>query len=140
MHDPTAAPVTRDLAQVGALFADRTRARILLALLGGTPQPASALADAAGVSRSLASSHLRKLVEGGLLTVEPRGRQRLYRLAGQPVAHALEAVMLLAPPARISSLREANRGESLRRARLCYDHVVGVLGVGVTEALVERTC
>jgi DNA-binding transcriptional ArsR family regulator len=54
------------------------------------------LAGTAGVSPSLASSHLRKLVEGGLLVVEPVGRQRLLLLAPpasvhpRPALHGLE--------------------------------------------------
>jgi hypothetical protein len=77
-------------------------------------------------------------VDGGLVTVEPRGRQRLYAISGQPVADAVESLMQLAPPTRVRSLRDANRKENLRQARFCYDHLAGVLGVNVTEALVER--
>jgi DNA-binding transcriptional ArsR family regulator len=127
-----------DLARIGTLLADPKRAKILLALLSGTPQPASALADAAGASRSLASAHLRKLVDGGLVTVEPRGRQRMYEISGQPVADAIEGLMQLSRPTQVRSLRDANRKENLRQARFCYDHVAGVLGVNITEALVER--
>jgi DNA-binding transcriptional ArsR family regulator len=127
-----------DLARIGTLLADPKRAKMLLTLLGGSAESASALADAAGASRSLASAHLRKLVDGGLITVEPSGRRRLYRLAGAPVADALEALAQLAPPTQVRSLRDANRKENLRQARLCYDHLAGVLGVNVTEALVGR--
>lgn len=55
-----------------------------------------------GVSASLASSHLRKLVDG-LIVVEPAGRHRLFRLANA-VADALEGLLLLAPEASVRSL------------------------------------
>ncbi|MCO1658865.1 helix-turn-helix transcriptional regulator [Pseudonocardia sp. S2-4] len=110
---------------------------MLLALLGGRPMSASTLADVAGVSASLASSHLRKLVEGGLLVVEAAGRQRLFRLANA-VADAIEGLLLLAPPERVTSLRAAVRGQNLRRARMCYDHLAGTVGVAITEALADR--
>lgn len=126
-----------DLARIGALLADRTRVAMLLALLSGRAMSASALADAAGASASLASAHLRKLVDGGLLVVEPVGRQRLYRLANA-VADAIEALLLLAPPDRVTSLRASVRGQNLRRARLCYDHLAGTAGVALTEALTQR--
>jgi DNA-binding transcriptional ArsR family regulator len=126
-----------DLARIGALLADRTRVAMLLALLGGRPMSASALADVAGVSASLASAHLRKLVDGGLLVVESAGRQRLFRLANA-VADALEGLLLLAPPDRVTSLRAAVRGQNLRRARMCYDHLAGTVGVALTEALTAR--
>jgi DNA-binding transcriptional ArsR family regulator len=126
-----------DLARIASLLADRTRVAMLIALLGGRPMSASALADVAGASASLASAHLRKLVDGGLLVVEPAGRQRLYRLANA-VADAIEALMLLAPPERVSSLRAAVRGQNLRRARMCYDHLAGTVGVALADALADR--
>jgi DNA-binding transcriptional ArsR family regulator len=125
-----------DLARIGALLADRTRATILLTLLNGGLTPASALADRAEVSRSLASAHLRKLELGGLVRVEPRGRQRLYRLASQSIADALEVLILLAPALPVSSLRGATARDDLRRGRLCYDHLAGRAGVALTEHLV----
>jgi len=127
-----------DLASVAALMADRHRARMLLTLLGGTPQSGSALAEAAGISRSLASAHLKKLVAGGLVRARPSGRQQLYSIASEPVADALEILILLAPAQRPGSLGEATRARSLRWARMCYDHLAGAVGVSVTEALVGR--
>jgi DNA-binding transcriptional ArsR family regulator len=127
-----------DLASVAALIADRHRAQMLLTLLGGTPLPGSALAEAAGISRSLASAHLKKLVAGGFLRVQPSGRQRLYSIASEPVADAIEILTLLAPAARVHSLGDASRARSLRWARMCYDHLGGTVGVAVADALLER--
>jgi len=127
-----------DLASVAALMADRHRAQMLLTLLSGTPQSGSALAEAAGISRSLASAHLKKLVAGGLVRAKPSGRQQLYSIASEPVADALEILILLAPATKVSSLRDASRARSLRWARMCYDHLAGAVGVSVTEALLGR--
>jgi DNA-binding transcriptional ArsR family regulator len=127
-----------DLASVAALMADRHRAGMLLTLLGGTPQSGSALAEAAGISRSLASAHLKKLVTGGLVRAKASGRQQLYSIASEPVADALEVLILLAPAQRAGSLGEATRARSLRWARMCYDHLAGAVGVSVTEALIGR--
>jgi len=127
-----------DLAAVASLIADRHRAQMLLALLGGTPQSGSALAEAAGVSRSLASAHLKKLVAGGLVHAQASGRQQLYSIASAPVADALEILILLAPATKVRSLTDATRARSLRWARMCYDHLAGAVGVSVTEALVAR--
>jgi len=127
-----------DLASVAALMADRHRAQMLLTLLGGTPQSGSALAEAAGISRSLASAHLKKLVAGGLVRARPSGRQQLYSIASEPVADALEILILLAPPGQVRSLGDATRAKSLRWARMCYDHLAGAVGVSVTEALIGR--
>lgn len=127
-----------DLASVAALMADRHRAQMLLTLLGGTPQSGSALAEAAGISRSLASAHLKKLVTGGLVRAKTSGRQQLYSIASEPVADALEVLILLAPATKVRSLGDAARAKSLRWARMCYDHLAGAIGVSVTEALIGR--
>ena len=124
-----------DLAALGRLIGDPNRARILRMLLGGTPQSGSALASAAGISRSLASAHLKKLTAGGLVRAERSGRQQLYSIAAQPVADALETLLVFAPATPVRSLRGAARMRNLRWARMCYDHLAGVAGVAVTEAL-----
>jgi DNA-binding transcriptional ArsR family regulator len=127
-----------DLAAVASLIADRHRARMLLALLGGTPQSGSALAEAAGISRSLASAHLKKLVAGQLVRAQASGRQQLYSIASESVADALEILTLIAPATKARSLTDTTRARSLRWARMCYDHLAGVVGVSVTEALITR--
>ena len=126
------------LHETAGLIADRNRAQLLLVLLSGTPQSGSALAEAAGISRSLASAHLTKLVAGGLVQAEPSGRQRLYTIASPQVADAIEGLIHIAPPSEVRSLREATRSRSLRWARMCYDHLAGVVGVTVTDALLDR--
>jgi len=127
-----------DLARVAELMADRARSRMLLALTSGRELAASLLAEEAGVSRSTASAHLKRLTEGGLVAVRAEGRSRHYRLAGPEVAGAVERLIALAPPAPISSLRESTRAAQLRRARRCYDHLAGRLGVGVMAGMLER--
>jgi DNA-binding transcriptional ArsR family regulator len=124
-----------DLAAVAALMGDANRASMLLALLGGQELPAHELAARAGASSSLASAHLRKLTDGGLLVAERRGRNRYYRLTDRHVAEAIEALLAVAPTRRARSLRESNRGEAIRRARTCYDHLAGELGVALTDSL-----
>lgn len=126
-----------DLSAVGSLLSDRTRATILLTLLNGGMTSASALASRADVSRPLASAHLRKLTEGGLITVEPHGRHRFYRLSSQRVADALESLILLSPAAPVSSLRGSQESIGLQRGRLCYDHLAGRLGVVLTRQMTE---
>ena len=127
-----------DIAAVGALLADRARASMLEALLSGEATTAGELAFQAGVSRSGASAHLRRLREGGLVTEEVAGRNRLFRLASPELAEALEALARVAPTRAASGLREAETMRALKRARTCYDHLAGELGVAVTEALVRR--
>jgi DNA-binding transcriptional ArsR family regulator len=127
-----------NVAGVAALIGDPTRAALLCALLDGGALPATELAYRGAASPQAASAHLRKLVDGRLLTVTVSGRQRLYRLAGREVAEALEALSSVAPRPRIVSLTQSIASERLRDARTCYDHLAGRLGVAVTDGLAAR--
>jgi DNA-binding transcriptional ArsR family regulator len=127
-----------NLAAAATLLAGPARAELVLAALADGPLCASELASRAGVSRSTASGHLRRLVEGGFLVVAADGRNRRYRLAGSEVAEAVEALSRVAPPRPARSLRDANRNELIREARTCYDHLAGRLGVAFAAALERR--
>jgi DNA-binding transcriptional ArsR family regulator len=127
-----------DIAALASLLADPARCKVLLALDDGRALPASVLADEAGVSRPTASSHLGKLTDGGLLTVETHGRNRYYRLAGPEVGALLEQLGCLAPTLPVRSLRDGTRAARLRSARTCYDHLAGRLGVAVMGTLLDR--
>jgi len=126
-----------DVASVAALFADRTRARVLVALSDGRALPASVLATEAGVSPQAASAQLSRLQAAGLLAVEQSGRHRYYRIAGDEVTAILEALAQLAPAQPVRSLRQSTRAAALRSARACYDHLAGKLSVELTQALVD---
>ena len=127
-----------DIASIGALVADPGRARILLALGDGRALPASVLADEAGVAASTASAHLGKLVKGGMLRVERHGRHRYFRLAGPEVGELIEALARISPPAPVRSLKQGNKAQAVRFARTCYDHLAGMLGTQLMEALLEQ--
>jgi DNA-binding transcriptional ArsR family regulator len=125
-----------DLARTAALIGDPGRAKVLRALADGRELPASVLAHEAGVAPSTASVHLAQLVDGGLVVAESRGRHRYYRLARPEVARAMEALAEIAPAAPIRSLREGTKAEAIRKARTCYDHLAGRLGVAIMSSLV----
>jgi DNA-binding transcriptional ArsR family regulator len=127
-----------DLAAVAALMGDPARAAILDALMSGQSLTAGELSTKACVSPQTTSSHLNKLREGGLVTVESVGKRRFYEIANHDVAHAIEALCLIAPPKNVRSLKSSFEADALRRSRTCYDHLAGKLGVAVTESLVKQ--
>jgi DNA-binding transcriptional ArsR family regulator len=127
-----------DIASIGALIADPGRARILLALGDGRALPASVLADEAGVAASTASAHLGKLVKGGMLRVERHGRHRYFRVSGPEVGELIEALARISPPARVRSLKQGSKAQAVRFARTCYDHLAGMLGTQLMEAMLEN--
>ena len=135
---PSPAPHEPRLARVAALVADASRSRMLSYLLGGELASAGELARAASVSAATASGHLAQLLDGGLVVCEPRGRHRYYRIADADVAHALEALAMVAE--RGSHAREwAHPARArLRFARCCYGHLAGQFGVAVFDGLRAR--
>jgi len=137
---PTASTTGTDLAALASLLADSTRAAFCLALLDGRAWTAGELARHAGVAASTATEHLHLLVHGGLLAEERQGRHRYVRLAGEQAAELIEQLALFAPrtDAPPPTLSAASRNKALARARTCYDHLAGTLGVSITDAMTDR--
>jgi DNA-binding transcriptional ArsR family regulator len=124
-----------NIAAVAELISDPSRAAMLDALMGKQALPAGELARRAGIAPQTASTHLSKLVDGGLLLLIRQGRHRYYQLASADVARALEALATIAPTAEVHSQRESLAVEQLRSARTCYDHLAGKLGIQLIQAL-----
>lgn len=124
-----------DIALVGSLVGDPARANMLASLMTGRALTATELAQEAGVTPQTASTHLARLVDGGLLAAEKQGRHRYFRLADPDVAHALEALMGLAARAGHLRVRTGPRDPEMRQARVCYDHLAGDLGVRLFDRL-----
>jgi len=123
------------LARVAAMVADPARSRMLSYLLSGEYASAGELARAASVTAATASGHLAKLSDARFVVCEPRGRHRYYRLADAEVAHALEALALVAERDVHDRAWSHPARQRLRYARCCYGHLAGRLGVAVFDAL-----
>jgi DNA-binding transcriptional ArsR family regulator len=61
------------------------RRRQILDVLAGGERPVNDLVSLLGLAQPLVSKHLRVLREVGLVDVREEGRQRMYRLNGQPL-------------------------------------------------------
>lgn len=122
------------LSHIAGLVGEAGRIQILTTLLDGSCHPASELAAVAGLSPQTASSHLSKLLSAGLIACERDGRQRLFRLSNVDVAMAVEAIGALSQKASATTVVP-----ELRFARTCYDHLAGLLGIAVRDALITRS-
>lgn len=100
---------------------------MLFALLDNRERTSTELAIVAGVTPSTASSHLNRLHEAALVRVHVQGRHRYYGLRGDSVARALETLSALAGDE--TKLFRPTTPDRLQRARTCYDHIAGTLGV-----------
>jgi len=128
----------RGVAEIASLVGDASRAEILLALLGGQALTASELALTARVTKQTVSAHVAKLLASGLVAREIQGRHRYFRLANRDVARLLESLMGVADRGLAVRARVGPRDPALRKARVCYDHLAGELGVLVFESLETR--
>jgi len=127
-----------DIARVAALIGDPGRANMLVALMRGQALTVSELAGEAGIGLPTASNHLAQLETGGLITPRRQGRHKYFALASESVAGLLEALMGFSAAGSVSVRRPGPRDPALRRARVCYNHLAGDLGVQLYDSLMAR--
>ncbi|MBW9173111.1 ArsR/SmtB family transcription factor [Clostridium estertheticum] len=126
-------PMVNDIA---SLIADPSRCLMLMSLLGGQ-RTAGELAKTACIKPQTATYHLSKMVSAGLIEKTIYGRYRYFKLANEDIAKLLELLMKLSKSPKIKSLNQSIHSKTLRKARLCYDHIAGKLGIKLTEALLK---
>ena len=127
-----------DIARIGALLGDPARTHMLTALMSGQALTAGELAREAGITAQTASSHLARLAEGGLITPRKQGRCVYFALASGEVAELIERLAGLAARAGHLRTRPGPRDPAMRRARVCYDHLAGEMGVTMLDGLVAH--
>jgi DNA-binding transcriptional ArsR family regulator len=127
-----------NIARIAALFGDPARADVLTALMTDRALTATELAAIAGVTKQTMSAHLAKLLGAGLVDMDQQGRHRYFRLADADVAGLLESLMGVAFRTGAVRLVASPREPALRKARICYDHLAGELGVAAYEALLRH--
>lgn len=122
---------------IGAALADVSRSRILCELMDGRAFTNKELACAAEVTAQTASAHLKHLQSAGLTTSLRSGRHIYHRIADSNVAGVLEAIAGLSPTDHLHRNRTVRKGGTdILRARSCYNHVAGRLGVLLTERMI----
>jgi DNA-binding transcriptional ArsR family regulator len=126
------------IAKIAALLGDSARADALTALMTDRALTATELAAIAGVTKQTMSAHLSKLLDASLIAVEQQGRHRYFRLADEDVAGLLESLMGVAFRTGAVRLLSSPREPTLRKARICYDHLAGEFGVLAYEALLQN--
>src|SRR5262245_7246818 len=126
-----------NLESFAKILGDATRIRMLQLLMEGRALTAKELAYGARVEPATATQHLRRLQEGGLISMKAQGRHKYFKPASPLIAELMELMMVLAPGEKVRT-PGPRADEPLRRGRMCYDHLAGELGIGITEALVQQ--
>jgi len=127
-----------DIARIAALIGDPARANMLTALMSGKALTATELSHEAGVTLQTASSHLARLVQGGLVEQRRQGRHKYVSLASDDVAHLLENLMGLAAGSGHLRTRTGPRDGALRNARVCYNHLAGTQGIKMYDSFIRQ--
>ena len=125
------------LVEFGRAIGHKSRVAMLQALMGGKALSASELSWHAGVTNQTATSHLNELVNAGLLYRRKCGRFHYYELSGEEVAAIIEQIASAVPVNGGRAPRRSVKPE-LKKARFCYDHLAGELGVEISRILVDR--
>ncbi len=127
-----------NIARIGALLGDNTRAKMLSALMHGKALTATELANEAGVTAQTATTHLAKLADGGLLILQKQGRHKYFALASEEVAQLLESLMGLSASAEPLRVHTGPRDPHMRAARVCYNHLAGDKGIQLYDSLLAQ--
>src|SRR5277367_3376765 len=127
-----------NIARIAALLGETARADAVTALMTDRALTATELAAVAGVTKQTMSAHLSKLLDASLITVDQQGRHRYFRLADEDVGSLLESLTGVAFRTGAVRLLPSPRDPALRKARVCYDHLAGELGVLAYESLVRN--
>lgn len=121
------------LVELAQALADPLRLLLLQHLMEG-PATVSELMAVTGEAQSKLSNHLALLRERGLVRATRQGRQMVYELRDASVGQLVESLAQVAGGAPVFTQKSA----PLVRARTCYDHLAGRLGVALFDALVAR--
>jgi DNA-binding transcriptional ArsR family regulator len=126
------------IATLAGLLSDPVRLSLVQGLMDGRAWTAGELARSAGASPQLASHHLARLIDAGVVEVRPQGRHRYHRLASVEMARAFESLAVAGASVAAPGSRQVRAPQDLWFARSCYDHLAGTLGVAVGERALAR--
>jgi DNA-binding transcriptional ArsR family regulator len=137
---PDSAPAAeRDLGALAGLIGDATRMGILAALAEGVSLPAGELARRTGVRPATVTGHLRRLVDGGLVSVRAQGRHRERQSAPErqgPLEDVQRGLVPAGPgllPALLQQVAEGRRVDGIAGERQPVAAGAGQHGVRAAE-------
>lgn len=127
-----------NITRIAAAIGDPVRAEMLSALMAGRALTATELATHAGITKQTGSTHLKRLFEAQLVSMQAQGRHRYFAIANEDVAQLIERMIGIAANANSVRVHTGPREPALRKARVCYDHLAGEIAVTMYDALLAR--
>ncbi len=132
------------IAQSAQALSDETRLRLLAILCAGDAT-VNDLAARLDLAQPRVSTHLALLRRAGLVSVVTMGRQRTYRVDAEQIEKMFAALggttmtaTVPTPSRSAEAARAVQRDMPIRQARTCYDHLAGVAGVQLLDAMLEH--
>ena len=131
------------IAQSAQALADETRLRLLAILCAGDAT-VNDLAARLDLAQPRISTHLALLRRAELVVVATIGRQRTYHVDAERIQAMFVAVggpmsaTMHSPKRSMPAAHAVQHDLPIRHARTCYDHLAGVAGVQLLDALLER--
>lgn len=131
------------IVRLARVLSDPTRMRLLRDLQHGGSATSADLAHRLGLAPTRAAAALTVLRQAGLVSSEGEGHERTYMAETRvpPLLDAMAAAAVPPPDPNAPSphaAREIRRNSPVRQARTCYDHLAGVAGVQLLDAMVQR--
>lgn len=130
------------ISHIASLLAEPKRTAMLWALMDGSAKSSEELATLAGLSPASANAHLARLTGSGLLRIEARRGQRLFRVAAADVSAAIDALANTTMASAARSTPDASPSALmapplLRHARLCHGHLGGELAAQLYQRMLQ---
>ncbi len=122
------------LAEIASALGDPVRISMVMSLRQDGQLSSSDLANVGNVAPSTASEHLARLTITGLLKQKKSGRHKYFRIAAPDLFDILDGLEALAQ--KFGGSHEV-APPGIVHSRLCFDHLAGRLGCGITDAMFE---
>jgi DNA-binding transcriptional ArsR family regulator len=127
-----------NITRLAAAIGDPVRVEMLTALMAGRALTATELANQAGITKQTGTTHLKRLLDAQLVSMQAQGRHRYFAIANEDVAQLIERMIGVAANAASTHVHTGPREPALRKARVCYDHLAGEIAVTMYDALLAR--
>lgn len=130
------------VAQSAQALSDETRVRLLAMLCAGEAT-VNDLATRLDLAQPRISTHLALLRRTGLVEAATVGRQRTYHVDAARIEALFAALggamsaTTQSPKRSPEAARAVRHDMPIRHARTCYDHLAGIAGVQLLDALLE---
>lgn len=127
-----------NLTETIQAIGDPTRLELLTVMIDNRYYTVTELSKRTHVSLSTTSYHLKKLSNMEWIDTYRQGKNVYYGLINNYIADIIELLMTISAPKKVNSYNQKIEYLEIKRARTCYSHLAGELGVGLLDYMIEN--